>query len=200
MGVREGLLALLARGPRHGYQLKQEFEAATSNVWPLNIGQVYTTLQRLERDDLVAAGEPDPEGRVVYTLTHAGRHEVTTWFTTPLDRTAPARDEVTIKLLLAIEARVVAPADVVEAQRVATLTALQDYTGLRATAHDGDNAWRLQLDRLIMLAEAELRWLDRVDEGIEQGLLAPRAGSGDDEAAAEQGVAPAAPTTTEDPR
>lgn len=200
MGVREGLLALLARGPRHGYQLKQEFEAATSNVWPLNIGQVYTTLQRLERDDLVTAGEPEPDGRVLYGLTHAGRHEVATWFTTPVDRTAPARDEVAIKLLLAIEAPVVAPADVVEAQRVATLTALQDYTGLRATARDGDNAWRLQLDRLIMLAEAELRWLDRVDEGIEQGLLVPRAGHDGDDATPDGDATSAARTTTEDRR
>ena len=47
MAVREGLLALLANGPRHGYQLKTGFESATGGMWPLNVGQVYTTLERL---------------------------------------------------------------------------------------------------------------------------------------------------------
>jgi DNA-binding PadR family transcriptional regulator len=49
MSVREGLLALLAEGPRNGHQLKIEFEAVTGGVWPLNVGQVYTTLDRLAR-------------------------------------------------------------------------------------------------------------------------------------------------------
>ena len=167
MGVREGLLALLARGPRHGYQLKLEFEAATGEVWPINIGQVYTTLQRLERDDLVAGGEADGEGRIVYELTRDGLAETTTWFTTAVDRTVPGRDEVTIKLLLAMVAGVVDPHAVVDTQRVATLTALQDYTRLKSDADpDADVAWLLQLERLIMQADAELRWLDRVEDRL----------------------------------
>ena len=59
MPVREGLLALLADGPRNGYQLKVDFEAATGGVWPLNFGQVYTTLDRLARDGLVSRAEPN---------------------------------------------------------------------------------------------------------------------------------------------
>ena len=175
MGVREGLLALLARGPRHGYQLKLEFEQATGEVWPINIGQVYTTLQRLERDGLVVAGDPDDEGRVVYELTREGLDAATDWFTTPVDREVPRRDEVTIKLLVAMVAGVVDPHSVVESQRVATLTALQDYTRLKADA-DADAeverggeqgiAWLLQLERLVMQAEAELRWLDRVEDRL----------------------------------
>ncbi len=167
MAVREGLLALLARGPRHGYQLKLEFEQATGEVWPINIGQVYTTLQRLERDGLVAAGEPDEDGRVVYDLTREGLAEATDWFTTPVDREVPRRDEVTIKLLVAIVAGVVDPYAVVESQRVATLTALQDYTRLRAEADpEAEVAWLLQVERLAMQAEAELRWLDRVEDRL----------------------------------
>ncbi|MEX0706153.1 MAG: PadR family transcriptional regulator [Nitriliruptoraceae bacterium] len=173
MGVREGLLALLARGPRHGYQLKLEFEAATGEVWPINIGQVYTTLQRLERDGLVAGGEADEEGRIVYELTGDGLAEATTWFTTAVDRTVPGRDEVTIKLLLAMVAGVVDPHAVVDAQRVATLTALQDYTRLKSEADpDADVAWLLQLERLVMQADAELRWLDRVEDRL--GLVPER--------------------------
>ena len=167
MGVREGLLALLACGPRHGYQLKLDFEAATGEVWPINIGQVYTTLQRLERDGLVAGGEADGEGRVVYELTRDGLAETTAWFTTAVDRTVPGRDEVTIKLLLAMVAGVVDPHAVVDTQRVATLTALQDYTRLKSEADPGaDVAWLLQVERLVMQADAELRWLDRVEDRL----------------------------------
>jgi len=53
MSVRHALLALLSEGPKYGLQLREEFEARTGEVWPLNVGQVYTTLQRLERDGLV---------------------------------------------------------------------------------------------------------------------------------------------------
>src|SRR6202012_3215532 len=53
MSVRHALLALLSEGPKYGLQLRQEFVARTGEVWPLNVGQVYTTLQRLERDGLV---------------------------------------------------------------------------------------------------------------------------------------------------
>ena len=60
MSVRHALLALLSEGPKYGLQLRQEFEARTGEVWPLNVGQVYTTLQRLERDGLV---ESDDAGR-----------------------------------------------------------------------------------------------------------------------------------------
>lgn len=85
-----------------------------------------------------------------------------------MDREVPRRDEVTIKLLVAMVAGVVDPQAVVESQRVATLTALQDYTRLRAdTEPDAEGvAWLLQLERLAMQAEAELRWLDRVEERL----------------------------------
>ena len=53
MSVPHALLALLSEGPKYGLRLQKEFEARTGEVWPLNVGQVYTTLQRLERDGLV---------------------------------------------------------------------------------------------------------------------------------------------------
>lgn len=197
MGVREGLLALLARGPRHGYQLKLEFEQATGEVWPINIGQVYTTLQRLERDGLVVAGEPDADGRVVYELTREGLDTATDWFTTAVDREVPQRDEVTIKLLVAMVAGVVDPHAVVESQRVATLTALQDYTRLKADAEpDAEVAWLLQLERLAMQAEAELRWLERVEERLALHPVRPLGPAavtddrGADPAPSTRGVAP----------
>ncbi len=62
MVVRHALLALLSEGPKHGFQLAQEFEARTGEVWPLNTGQVYTTLQRLERDALVESPDSGESG------------------------------------------------------------------------------------------------------------------------------------------
>ena len=59
MSVRHALLALLSEGPKYGLQLRQEFEARTGEVWPLNVGQVYTTLQRLERDGLVESDDAE---------------------------------------------------------------------------------------------------------------------------------------------
>jgi len=101
MSIRNGLLALLEGGPMYGYQLRTEFESRTGGAWPLNIGQVYTTLQRLERDRLVVptTESADPsEGHRSYTLTDAGHAEVEGWFRTPVDRAAPPRDELAIKL------------------------------------------------------------------------------------------------------
>ena len=74
MVIRHALLALLSEGPKHGFQLAQEFEARTGEVWPLNTGQVYTTLQRLERDELVESDDTVENGaQNRYRLTEAGR-------------------------------------------------------------------------------------------------------------------------------
>ena len=73
MSIRHSLLALLQDQPRYGYQLRVEFENRTGSTWPLNIGQVYTTLDRLERDGLVSKDGGDGEGHVVYSITAAGK-------------------------------------------------------------------------------------------------------------------------------
>ena len=73
MSIRHSLLALLQDRPRYGYQLRTEFEDRTGSSWPLNIGQVYTTLDRLERDGLVRNDGGDGEGHVIYSITDAGR-------------------------------------------------------------------------------------------------------------------------------
>src|SRR3982751_5358138 len=103
MAVREGLLALLEEGPRHGYQLKSEFESATGGVWPLNVGQVYTTLDRLERDGLVAQATSATGGaQKRYELPAAGREELSAWWSlVPADE-PPPRDELMLKVLFAI--------------------------------------------------------------------------------------------------
>lgn len=168
MSIRHGLLALLSQGPRYGYQLRAEFESSTGATWPLNIGQVYSTLSRLERDDLVTRVGADEEGRFVYRITPAGEGDVRTWFTTPIARTDRPRDELAIKLAMAVTTPGVDVARVVQTQRTATLRTLQDLTRLKANAPAGqaDRAWRLVLESMIFQAEAEVRWLDHCESFV----------------------------------
>src|SRR5579862_8983882 len=101
MSVRHALLALLSEGPKYGLQLRQEFEARTGEVWPLNVGQVYTTLQRLERDGMVESD--DEEGpQKGFRITNEGEAELASWLHTPPDLSSPPRDEMVIKILIAV--------------------------------------------------------------------------------------------------
>ncbi|HEV8178056.1 MAG TPA: PadR family transcriptional regulator, partial [Gemmatimonadales bacterium] len=141
-----------------------EFENRTGSTWPLNIGQVYTTLDRLERDGLVSNDGSDGEGHVVYSITAAGKAEVQNWFAAPVERNTPPRNELAIKLALAVTLPGVDVQAIIQAQRVASIRALQDYTKARrdtaANQRAADTAWLLVLDSLIFQTEAEVRWLD----------------------------------------
>jgi len=174
MSIRNGLLALLEQGPMYGYQLRARFEASTGATWPLNVGQVYTTLARLERDGLVEPlGEPDAEGRVTYRITDRGRAEVESWFASPVDRERRPRDELAIKLAMALTTPGIDVHRVIQTQRTATLRSLQELTRLKAGADDvADAAWLLVLESMIFQAEAEVRWLDHCEIRIAE---APRA-------------------------
>lgn len=179
MSVKHALLALLDHEPMYGYQLRSEFEGRTGATWPLNIGQVYTTLARLERDGLVEGLGPNAEGHGMYGVTDAGREAVRAWFATPLGRTQPPRDELVIKLSLAVTVPGVDVTAIIQAQRTATMTALQDYTRLKASGRAAeptlaaDLAWSLVLDAMVFAAEAELRWLDHCEARLKRAA-APR--------------------------
>jgi len=167
MAIRHGLLALLDEGPAYGYQLKSAFEERTGGTWPLNIGQVYTTLARAERDGYVAQLEVGHDGRVVYEITDAGRREVAHWFASAVRRDAAPRDELTIKLAVAVTAPGVDVRAIVQTQRSETMRTLQSLTRLKIDAEpDADTAWHLVLERLIFDAEAEARWLDHVESRL----------------------------------
>ena len=165
MSVRFGLLSLLQQQPMYGYQLRQEFEASTGATWPLNIGQVYTTLARLQRDGLVEASDSGDETQRMYAITAAGRLEVQHWFATPVPRDAPPRDELAIKLALAVQTAGVDVRAVMQTQRTATVRSLQEYVRAREAA-TADLSWLLVADSLIFAAEAEIRWLDHCETRI----------------------------------
>src|SRR3954447_18099870 len=103
MSVRHALLALLSEGPKYGLPLRYEFEARTGEVWPLNVGQVYTTLQRLESDGLVTSDGTDEGPQKGYRITTGGADELTAWLETPPDMAQPPRDELLIKVLVAAQ-------------------------------------------------------------------------------------------------
>jgi DNA-binding PadR family transcriptional regulator len=181
MSIRHGLLALLEGGPRYGSRLRTEFEARTGGTWPLNIGQVYTTLGRLERDGMVAQDSEDEDGRALYTLTGAGRAELRTWFGRPVERASPPRDELAIKLALAVTAPGVDVREVVETQRRHASQALHEHVRQRAQAladspgHPDELARLLVLEQLICHAEAEIRWLDHCEARVLRLTVTERA-------------------------
>jgi len=177
MSIKYGLLALLERGPSHGYQLRADFDAATGAAWPLNVGQVYSTLDRLERDGLVVQdGEPDTEGRIAYRISDAGHRELRAWFVSPVSAKGSPRDELAIKLALAVTVSGVDVGSVIQQQRSATIAALQDYTRLKRTRTPdlqdrADLAWSLVLESLVFAAEAEVRWLDHCEARLRRAQL-----------------------------
>ncbi|CAL9488750.1 hypothetical protein SUDANB120_03209 [Streptomyces sp. enrichment culture] len=202
MSIRHGLLALLDDGPRYGSRLRTEFESRTGSTWPLNVGQVYTTLARLERDGLVAPGGEDPAGHTLYAITEAGRAELRLWYERPVDRTSPPRDELAIKLAMAVGSPGVDIRAVIQAQRHATVKAMQDYTRLKAQAlaalesgaarERDDVAWLLVLEQLIFQTEAEARWLDHSESRLVRlSLTADRRAEGDPPQAADTATATA---------
>ena len=168
MPLREGLLLLLGERPRHGYDLRSEFEARTGSMWPLNSGQVYTTLDRLERDGLVASepDEDDPSGRRrTHQLTTAGRAEVAAWLDTPTSAGGPPRDDLVMKVLLAAHGELADALAVVDFHRHDLLGRLQELRRRQRAAPDG-LAGRMVADVLAVRLEADLRWLDLTEERL----------------------------------
>jgi len=160
MSVRNSLLAILAAQPTHGYGLKADFERSTAGAWPLNIGQVYTTLARLERDGLVEPESLDEGPRQTWRITDAGRAALAGWFEAPVEDDPPARDELAIKVLLAVAADREDIGEILERQRAATIERLQQYTRQKLRADpERELPWLLLLDALILKANAEIEWL-----------------------------------------
>ena len=172
MSVRQSLLAILDQGPCYGYQLRHEFDRRTGSSWPLNVGQIYNTLERLERDRLVRRGEADDRGHVYWQITDAGSVEVARWLSSPVDRTAATRDEIAVKLALAATLPGVDVFATIAAQRTATRLRRESLAA-QSTASRGDEtpeelARALVLDSMIFTAEAEERWLDHVETRLSE--------------------------------
>jgi DNA-binding PadR family transcriptional regulator len=175
MTVRQSLLAILSIGPCYGYQLRAEFDRRTGSTWPLNVGQTYTTLERLERDGLVRRGETDADGHLYWEITDDGRAAATAWLDEPTLPTRGARDELAIKVAIAATLPDSDVESVLRAQRRATEARLRE---LRADDAGMDGAGlplsrRLVRDGLAFDAEAELAWLDHCERVLAETPAQP---------------------------
>ncbi len=167
MIVRHALLALLSEGPKYGFQLAQEFQAGTGEMWPLNTGQVYTTLQRLERDALVETDDTVEDGpQNSYRITDSGRVELEHWLHTPPDTTRPPRDELVIKVLVALRIPGVDASELTQSYRRHVVEAMHQYTRLKEDAHENDIGLLLVADAEIYRLDSVIRWLDAAEARI----------------------------------
>ena len=165
MSISHSILAILSLGDCHGYQIRSEIESRTGAAWQINVGQIYATLDRLERDELVLAEVANSEGQIRYAITEKGRAAAETWLTSAVERSPISRDELSMKLALAVTLPNVDMQGILDAQRASTLQGLQVLTTAKQGTDDKnseDLAWILILDSQIFNAEAELRWLDHV--------------------------------------
>ncbi len=172
MSIRHALLALLSEGPKYGLQLRQEFEARTGEVWPLNIGQVYTTLQRLERDGLVESDGGDEDGpQKGFRITCGGQAELASWLRTPPDLSSPPRDELVIKVLIAVNLPDVDVHEVVQAHRRYLVQLMQEWTRLKEYTADRDLGFGLAVDAELFRLDAVVRWLDAAEGRIKRAAV-----------------------------
>jgi len=174
VSVRHALLALLSEGPKYGLQLRQEFEESTGEVWPLNVGQVYTTLQRLERDELIESDDEEEAGpQKVFRITRPGREELDAWLSTPPDMTSPPRDELVIKVLAALRVPGVSVHDVIQVHRRYLVELMQQWTRLKEDETDFDLTFALVADAELFRLDSVVRWLDVADGRLKRAAHEP---------------------------
>ena len=173
MSIRHALLALLSEGPKYGLQLRQEFEARTGEVWPLNVGQVYTTLQRLERDGLVESDDStaDEGPQKGFHITEEGAAELAEWLRTPPDFSSPPRDELVIKVLVALELPGVDVHEVVQVHRRYLVELMQRWTRLKEDESRFDLNFALVVDAELFRLDSLIRWLDTADGRLKRAAV-----------------------------
>jgi DNA-binding PadR family transcriptional regulator len=166
------ILALLASSPAHGYELKQQLEGHFGAALPpLNTGQIYTALSRLERDGLVE-GDAVAEGvrnKRVYRTTEAGRKALGEWVSQPSPATR-LRDDFFMKLVLAGRTGIAEPRALSERQRAEYLQALRDLDRMVASAN-GDSAAALLIEGAVLHLDADLKWLDLCEQRLTQEVM-----------------------------
>ena len=163
MSVPHALLALLRQGPKYGLRLQSEFESRTGEVWPLNVGQVYTTLQRLGRDGLVEATGEGERSQKRYRITPPGERELSQWLGNPPDLVPPPRDELVIKVLVALQVPGIDVHELLQIHRRHVIETMQRYTQVKAAAGEDDVPLALVVDAELFRLEAIVRWLDAAD-------------------------------------
>ena len=173
MSVRHALLALLSEGPKYGLQLREEFVARTGEVWPLNVGQVYTTLQRLERDGLVESEDAEAGPQKGFQITAEGARELAEWLRTPPDLSSPPRDELVIKVLVALRVPGTDVHEVIQTHRRYLVELMQQWTRLKEDEAESDLGLALVVDAELFRLDSVIRWLDSADGRIKRAATEP---------------------------
>jgi DNA-binding PadR family transcriptional regulator len=169
MSIKHALLGLLAERPLHGYELKAAYEEELVPAGQLNYGQVYTTLERLARDGLVAhevVSQSERPDKKVYALTRQGRRELRQWLASPSRLDLGLRNEAFLKLILARRLADADPLQVLEVERRSCFERLHEVSQARARA-DKEGAslqTQLLLDLAVLRLEAFLKWLERCED------------------------------------
>ena len=174
MSVPHALLALLTEGPKYGLQLREEFEVGTGEVWPLNVGQVYKTLGRLERDGLAESDDTDQDGpQKRYRITPRGSEALAAWLRTPPDLTSPPRDELVMKVLVAARVPGTDAHEVIQSHRLYLLELMQQWTRLKEGEARDDLSLALVVDAELFRLDAVIRWLDAADARLRRAAAQP---------------------------
>src|SRR5438105_1544323 len=174
MSVRHALLALLSEGPKYGLQLRLEFESRTGEVWPLNVGQVYTTLQRLERDGLVESVDESEDGpQKGFRITDEGKDELEVWLRTPPDLSSPPRDELVMKVLVAFGVPGIDVHEVIQVHRRYGVELMQQWTRLKEDAAEHELGLALAVDAELFRLDSVVRWLDAADARMRRAQAEP---------------------------
>ncbi|MCS5479444.1 PadR family transcriptional regulator [Corynebacterium sp. YIM 101645] len=167
MSIKFSLLSLLEEQPRAVGQLRTVFEARTSATWPINVGQVYQTVQRLHRDGLITHHGTDTSGSgrsaEVYAVTDTGREVLAEWWSTPVLPPKDARQELVIKIAMAVTNPAINTPALILRQRQALMAALREATRQKAALPAAATADRLLLEHRIFELEAQGRWLDHIE-------------------------------------
>jgi len=167
--VRLTLLALLAKEPAHGYELKARLEQTFGDAYPSpNIGQVYVTLQRLERSGLVRSQDvvqSDRPNKRVYELTPAGREAIATW-AEELSDGPLVRDDFFIKLVLTPQAGAADPLSLINQQRRHYFGLIRSLSDLAEQTSGRNKIGRLLIEGAILHLQADLEWLERCQEEL----------------------------------
>ncbi|MFI1441721.1 PadR family transcriptional regulator [Streptomyces fructofermentans] len=168
--MRLPLLALLARGPAHGYELKQDLEQLLGSAYPQpNVGQIYVTLNRLQKQGLIEGediAQSSRPNKKVYHLTEAGQEELRTWFDQTEDEPR-VRDEFFMKLALAPQSGLADQITLINKQRRQYLNSMRNLSKLTA-AEDRDNRIaQLLIEGAMLHLQADLDWLERCQEELE---------------------------------
>ncbi|MDF2627907.1 MAG: putative transcriptional regulator [Symbiobacteriaceae bacterium] len=169
LAVKHGILGILAGRPCHGYELKTEFDNLTAGLWELNVGQIYSTLERMVKDGLVEsyADEGPGEDRKMYRVTQDGLKDLETWLSRPPLKARPLRDELYVRLGLLVEKDLAATLDLLDSQRRVYHLQMAELTRQKigvVRAHGPDRVRReMMLDSALFHVEADLKWIENCE-------------------------------------